>query len=268
MIKRPVVIVEDRPLARDELKYLLNTHHPDMAVIGEFEDIQSAWALIESGQVEGVFLDISFDLTGGGEKDGLILAHRISLLKPTPWIIFLTAREEYALVAHDFRPFGYLLKPFDDSSLDKVLNRVRVAFSKFTPSPVESTPVRIEISYKKRQITEDGHIQRLTLIRFLSPEEILYVASNVEKSQIEVHLVSGEVLENVNLILNKWLELNLPCFRQIRKNAVANLNYVSGYRADPIREGNYLLQFKRSPVELPIGAIYFAAFREAIKKCI
>jgi len=38
--KMRVMVVEDRPLARDELKYLLSLH-PDVEIAGEFEDTAS-----------------------------------------------------------------------------------------------------------------------------------------------------------------------------------------------------------------------------------
>jgi two-component system LytT family response regulator/two-component system response regulator LytT len=55
--KMRIMVVEDRPLARDELKYLLSLH-PDVEIADEFEDTASAWPLIEAGNIDGVFLDI------------------------------------------------------------------------------------------------------------------------------------------------------------------------------------------------------------------
>ena len=271
MEQRPVVIVEDRPLSRDELKYLLSSSHPDIKVVGEFSDVEAAWALIKSGGVEGVFLDIALDLAGGGDTDGLVLAQRIDRLRPTPWIVFLTGRQEHALKAHEFRPYGYLLKPYNDAELARVLNKVRADFPK--ASPVKSVryqaaadaPIRIEVGYKKYIKTEQGHVGATRLTRFLTLDEIVYVYAN--DGLIEVHLQTGELLKDVNVTLAAWVEMKLPCFVQTRRNTVVNLKYVSGFRTNPQKEGSYLLQFKNQPVELPIGSNYFDGFKAAIKQC-
>lgn len=269
MEQRPVVIVEDRPLSRDELKYLLSHFHPDIKVVGEFSDIDTAWTLIESGTIEGVFLDIALDLAGGGDTDGLVLAQRINRLMPTPWIVFLTGRQEHALKAHEFRPYGYLLKPYNDAELARVLDKVRMDFPK--ASSVKSVlhqtadaPIRIEVSYKKYIKTEQGHISATRLTRFLTPDEIVYVYAN---DGIEVHLQAGELLKDVNITLAALEAMQLPCFERTHRNTLVNLKYVSGFRTDPQNEGSYLLQFKNQPVELPIGLTFFNRFKAAIKQC-
>lgn len=119
-----VVIVEDRYMARDELKYLLSLHQ-DIAVIGEFENTETAWPLIVSGKVDGVFLDINIATEPGDA--GLDLAHRIcgSPLDKQPWIVFTTGDDGYALLTRKFTPYGYIVKPLDDAKISPVLERIR-----------------------------------------------------------------------------------------------------------------------------------------------
>ncbi|MEQ1636188.1 MAG: LytTR family DNA-binding domain-containing protein [Methylococcales bacterium] len=261
MIKRRVIMVDDHFLARDELKYLLRTNHPDMDIVAEFEDIESAWGKIAAGEVDGVFLDINFEQQG--ENAGLTLARRIKLLAVAPWIIFVTGYPEHALEAHDFRPFGYIVKPIDEAKLEKVLNKVRETI------PVVRSPIRIEVRHKIIRLDEKNNVERLFLNRFLVPDEILYIQSNSGTNAVKVHLVNDEVLEDVNIRLNNWLmDYDLPGFQQIRRNTLANLKYVSGYKPDPERAESFLLTFKNIPIELAIGANFFVAFKEAIKKCL
>jgi DNA-binding LytR/AlgR family response regulator len=122
--KMHVVIVEDRFMARDELKYLLSLHQ-DVTVIGEFENTETAWPLIVSGKVDGVFLDINIATEPGDA--GIDLAYRIcrSSLEKQPWIVFTTGDEGYALLARNFTPYGYIVKPLDDAKISPVLERIR-----------------------------------------------------------------------------------------------------------------------------------------------
>ena len=122
--KMRVLIVEDRPLARNELKYLLSMH-PDVDVVAECEDTASAWPLILEGSIDGVFLDI--DIETEGHRAGLDLAVRLDrlALPKKPWIVFTTGFDEWALEAIQVRPFGYLVKPLADAELALVLDKIR-----------------------------------------------------------------------------------------------------------------------------------------------
>lgn len=260
MRKFSVVIVDDRSLARKRLKRLLHENHPDMDVVAEFENIESAWEKIAVSGVDGVFLDINFEQQG--ETAGLALARRINLLKAAPWIIFVTGYPEHAVVAHDFRPFGYILKPIDEAKLEKALNKVR------EPAPIIRPPIRIEVRHKVLRLGENGEVERLFLTRFLVADEILYIQSQNGINAVKVYLVNGEVLDDVSIRLNRWLtDYDLPCFVQVHRSAIVNLKYVGGFKADLEKAESYLLTFKENPIELSVGATFFAAFKEAIRRC-
>ncbi len=261
MIKKRVIIVEDHPLARVELKYLLKDH-PDMDVVGEFETPDAAWEAIASSPIDGVFLDIGFDLLD--DTGGLKLARRIRLLNPEPWIIFVTGNPQYALEAHDFRPFGYFIKAVDDDrKLAAILDEVRK-----TP-PQKPLPVRIEVKHKVIRKTADNQIERVYMYKYLLPEEILYIRTIDGTNAVKVFLQTGEVLDDVNITLNNWLsEYDLPDFLQVRRNTIVNLKHVSGHQLDPERIERHLLLFKGNPTELQIGKTFFAAFKVALRQCI
>ena len=257
MNKYHVIIVEDEENARNKLKTILSKFHPDIKVMAECEDFDSACSVLEENQIDGVFLDISLSL-GGSTTEGFDLAKRMSSVKPTPWIIFITGdskKLENAVTAHNFRPFGYILKPYDDSHIDKAMQEVRKAF------PLSEKSIRV--TYIELRIGGDGHIERIRRTRYLHKNEIKYVYAE-DGAAINVYLQTGEVLKDVNIILKDWLKLSLSGFVQIRRNTIVNLMYVSGYCVDPEREGCYLVQFKNG-TELPIGGTFFHAFVEALE---
>ncbi|MFA5982854.1 MAG: response regulator [Methylococcaceae bacterium] len=119
-----VVIIEDRPMARDELKYLLS-QHADISVVGEFENTETAWPILASGTIDGVFLDINIATesdTAGLDMAGKI--NRLGLANP-PWIVFTTGYDQYEEQAKKIKHFGYLVKPLDEYKITPILNRVR-----------------------------------------------------------------------------------------------------------------------------------------------
>ncbi len=206
--KRRVVIIDDSLNARDELKYLIKTYHPDLEVLGDFEDTVSARGLIEAGQVEGVFLDINF--AEQGETLGLEFANSISQLPNEPWIIFVTGYPEHALEAIPIRPFCFITKPIDELKLAGAVDKVRNVFPVYIPPPTTIIIIRYHIikEVNGKTVTE-------IMTRYLVPKEIRYVQTNQGVDTVKVYLVNGEVLNHVTLRLNKWLYYNLPSLKNM-----------------------------------------------------
>jgi two-component system response regulator LytT len=255
--KMRVMIVEDRPLARDELKYLL-TLHPDVEVVCACEDTATAWPLIETGNVDGVFLDIETE----GHRAGLDLAYRIDRLSlpRLPWLVFTTGYEEYALAAHQVRPFGYLVKPLDDAKVAQVLDRIRKAEQQ--QNTLKPPRNRIEIRHKT--INRD---ETVWCIKYISPNEVLYIQTNNNGNTVKVQLVNGEVLDGVYIVLNRWkVDYDLPDFMQIHRSHLVNLSYVNGLKPDPFKIDGHNITFRGCATELSVGRNYLDELRKALGK--
>ncbi|KON70800.1 LytR/AlgR family response regulator transcription factor [Peribacillus butanolivorans] len=111
-------IVEDEPLARDELKYLLKRSR-QVEVVGEADGIEEAMRDIPRLNPDLVFLDIEL-----AEGNGLLLAKQLVELDPAPSIIFATAYDEFALQAFELYAFDYLLKPFNEKRIRQTLDKI------------------------------------------------------------------------------------------------------------------------------------------------
>lgn len=112
-------VVDDEPLARDELKYLL-ARSREVEILGESDCIEDALHDIPLLKPDIVFLDI--ELAG---ENGLHLAAKLEGLNPVPAIVFATAYDEYALQAFDVNAVDYLLKPFSEERIHKMLDKVK-----------------------------------------------------------------------------------------------------------------------------------------------
>lgn len=88
MKKIKAVIVEDSRLARNELKELIK-NHPEIQIIGEAENVDLGFELINNTQPDMLFLDINMP-----EKDGFAL---LEMLDNVPITVFTTAFDEYAI---------------------------------------------------------------------------------------------------------------------------------------------------------------------------
>jgi DNA-binding LytR/AlgR family response regulator len=251
-----VMIVEDRFLARDELKYLLSLH-PDVEVVCECEDTAIAWSLIKIGHIDGVFLDI--DIETEGKRAGLDLAYRIDrlILPRLPWLVFTTGYEEYALAAHQVRPFGYLVKPLDDAKLAQVLDRIRK-----TQLHTSLKPQLKRIEIKHKTVNRD---ESVWCIKYINPDDILYIQTNNNGNTVKVQLVNGDMLEGVHTALNRWkADYDLPDFMQIHKSHLVNLIYVNGLKPDPYRVEGQNVTFCSCSVELAVGRNYLDDLRKVL----
>jgi two-component system, LytTR family, response regulator LytT len=86
-------IVDDEPLARDELAYLLK-RSKQMDIAGETDSIEEALEILGKTEIDVVFLDIQL-----ADESGLEIAALVNKLDHPPFIVFATAFDEYALQA-------------------------------------------------------------------------------------------------------------------------------------------------------------------------
>ncbi len=99
------VIVDDEPLARERLRWLLD-RLPDVELVASFADAASAVAGIQQEKPDVVFLDVHMPSMTGFDVVAAVGAERM------PFTIFVTAYEEHAVRAFDARALDYLLKPY------------------------------------------------------------------------------------------------------------------------------------------------------------
>src|ERR1041385_5196598 len=117
-MKYKVLIVDDEPLARRGIRLRLKAYS-DFIILDDCEDGLSALAAIEKHAPDLVFLDIQMRGMNGFEILRQIPKHR------SPFIIFLTAYDQYALNAFEVHALDYLLKPIDGNRFAEAVARAR-----------------------------------------------------------------------------------------------------------------------------------------------
>jgi two-component system LytT family response regulator len=109
------LIVDDERLARKELMKLLEDHS-GIEVIGEAQNADEAFEMIENLNPDLLFLDIQMP-----GKTGFQL---LEMLDAVPLVIFTTAYDEYALQAFNVSAMDYLLKPIQPERLAEAIGKV------------------------------------------------------------------------------------------------------------------------------------------------
>ncbi len=121
-----VMVVDDEPLARRELRRLL----ADFAwidIVGEAANVGEAVTLIDRLLPELLFLDIQ--MPGG---TGFDLLERVEHL---PRVVFTTAYDRHAVRAFEVNALDYLLKPIEPERLAAALARAQAAAASVPTTP-------------------------------------------------------------------------------------------------------------------------------------
>lgn len=114
------IIVEDSRLARNELKELIKMH-PELEVIGEAENVDTAYKMINNLRPHLIFLDINMP-----EKDGFEL---LEMLDDVPVTVFTTAFDEYAIKSFEYNALDYLLKPINEKRFGDAVQKIKEKIS-------------------------------------------------------------------------------------------------------------------------------------------
>ncbi len=113
------LIIDDEPLARQELLYLLQS--AEVQVLAQGTNGIEAVDLIRTHKPDVVFLDVQMP----GLDGFAVLKKLLDKKTDLPQVVFATAFDQYAVRAFEVNAVDYLLKPFDRKRVLKTLEKVR-----------------------------------------------------------------------------------------------------------------------------------------------
>ena len=112
------LIVDDEPLARRGIRQLLEAAD-DISVVGECRNGRDALAALDSLAPDLVFLDVQMP-----ELDGFEVVRARGAAR-MPYVVFVTAYDEFAVRAFETHALDYLVKPVNQARFAAALDRVR-----------------------------------------------------------------------------------------------------------------------------------------------
>jgi two-component system response regulator LytT len=125
------LIIDDEPLARQELQYLLEAAG-EVSVLAQGSNGIEAVSLIRTHKPDVIFLDVRMP-----GLDGFAVLKKVLALDRKfhmPQVVFATAFDQYAVKAFEVNAVDYLLKPFDAKRVVKTLEKVRSRLASDGPS--------------------------------------------------------------------------------------------------------------------------------------
>jgi two-component system response regulator LytT len=243
MLRIRVIVVDDEPLSREELKHLLNAYQ-QIDIVAEADCGESALEKILRWKPDVVFLDIEI-----GEMSGLNLAKMLQQLKHPPRIVFATAYPNYAVEAFRYEAVDYLLKPFDKAQVNETVMRLIRQFQK-----ERETFPEVPVPIRKLAIEEDDRIV------YISPHDILYCCREIKETVI----VTKQKTYHTKVPL-KELEQKLKdhLFFRAHKSYLVNVEKVE--QLTPWFNGAYQLTLTGVPDKIPVSRNYVKLLRQKLE---
>ena len=264
------LIIDDEQLARDELKYLLDSVG-GVDVIGEGANGIEAVELIEERHPDLVFLDVQMPGLDGfaviqklkEHHDARTRARHGADGESLPQIVFATAYDQYAVRAFDVNAVDYLLKPFDRDRVEQAVERVK---GRMTGGPASGAPEsQIDAILKLLNRPQAAQqpakliVQVQSRMLLVDQAEICYAA--IDEGIIRVVTQNFEGHSKCRA-LEELLELLDPAlFWRAHRGFVVNINHIR--EVVPWFKSSYQLRMNdKKQTEIPVSRNQTKRLRE------
>lgn len=195
------IVIDDEPLAREELEYLLK-NYSEIKVVDSCKNAFDAIKSINKHKPQLIFLDIHMPQLNGFEMLSMIDKANM------PYVVFATAYDEHAIKAFEEKLVDYLLKPIDKKRLDLTIKKVnelisKGEFSKLNLNPIKKIPCSLN-----------------NIVKLIDIKDIDYIVSDFSG----VHVVCEDNIFLTDLTL-KILEERTDLFR-CHRQYLLNLDHI------------------------------------------
>jgi len=227
-----IIIVEDERPARDLLKTYLEAH-PNMELMGEYDNGFDGLKAINELKPDAVFLDVQMPKLTGFEL--------LEVLEHQPEVIFTTAYDQYAIQAFERNAVDYLLKPFSKERFNEAISKLNSRMAaKEGGAKEESSIERIRQHFAE----SDEKLHRVVIkksgkIHVISTNDINFLEA--QDDYVMIYTDDGKYLKQQTM---KYFEKHLDSeqFVRVHRSYIANIARIE--RIEPYEKSNFVLILK------------------------
>jgi two-component system LytT family response regulator len=209
------ILVDDESLLRQHLRERLE-RHPEIVIVGEAHNVQSAVELVAATRPDIIFLDVQMP-----PDNGFALLPRLEHIHPFPAVVFVTAFDRYALRAFEVNALDYLTKPVHPDRLAQTVARLQRALSQpHTGAVASPAPVHSLVPETPLEAADLVRLQDGGYLRFVEASSIAAAQSQGDYTRI---LAAGGKPVMIKSTLSHW-EARLPggLFFRISRSLLVN----------------------------------------------
>jgi len=266
------LIIDDEQLAREELKYLLETVG-GVEIVAQGTNGIEAVDLIEEHHPDLVFLDVQMPGLDGFAviqklKERLqtrVRAHPGGDEETLPQIVFATAYDQYAVRAFDVNAVDYLLKPFDKSRVEQAVERAR---GRIAGGPSNGSETQIDALLRLLNRAQPNHqpakliVQAQSRLLLVDQAEICYAA--IDEGVIRVVTQNFEGQSKCRTLEELLEVLDPSVFWRAHRGFVVNINQIR--EVVPWFKSSYQLRMSdKKQTEIPVSRSQTRRLRELFK---
>ncbi|MFP5229905.1 MAG: LytR/AlgR family response regulator transcription factor [Acidobacteriota bacterium] len=260
------LIVDDEELAREELKYLLDTTG-SVDVVAEGRNGVEAVELVRTHHPDVVFLDVQMP-----GLDGFAVLKKLLELsdgEQLPQIIFATAFDQYAVRAFDVNAIDYLLKPFDRDRVLQAVERARLRLQEAGPSGEARAPqgdLRVDTLLKliEQHQSPKPHSGKIVLqagSRLLLVDQKDICFASIDEGVISVVTPTIEGQSKCRTLEELFDLLDPAIFWRAHRSFLVNINHIR--EVVPWFKSSYQLRMDdKKQTEVPVSRAQTRRLRE------
>lgn len=264
------LMAEDEPLLAAHLCSELAQLWPELQIVAQVGDGDSAWRQAIALQPQVCFLDIRMPGMNGLEAAQALAEEwpdEGPHTPPFPLLVFVTAYDEYAVRAFEAQAVDYLLKPLQRERLALCVQRLQKALDTRRPTEPDPPPsLQATMDQLRALLQPDGRSQMARLdvlqvgignaVHLVPVEEVIYF----EAADKYLRVVTAEREHLVRLSLRELLpQLDPHRFWQVHRGTVVQVRAVHAALRD--EAGRITLQLRGRPERLPVSRLYAHRFR-------
>ncbi|ADO47623.1 LytR/AlgR family response regulator transcription factor [[Enterobacter] lignolyticus] len=240
-----VIIVEDEVLAQQELTWLIKAHS-QMEIVGTFEDGLDVLKFLQHNKVDAIFLDINIP-----SLDGVLLAQNISQFAHKPFIVFITAWKEHAVEAFELEAFDYILKPYQESRIISMLQKLEAAWQQ------QSGNVSPGSQGSPARESDTINLIKDERIIVTSINDIYYAEAHEKMTFVYTKRESYVMPMNITEFCSK---LPASHFFRCHRSYCVNLNKIR--EIEPWFNNTYILRLRDLDFQVPVSRSKVKEFRQ------
>ena len=242
-----VLIAEDEPLLRAQLKARLVDAWPEVTEIIEAENGEQALALVHERGPDVVFLDIRMP-----RKSGIEVAQALA---GRCHVVFVTAYDEYAIAAFDEGAVDYVLKPATAERIAKVVARVR---SRLALPPLDLAALLRRLAERDESGTPLKWIRASlgNVMQMIPVDDVVYFRAEDKYTKVVTRDAEALIRKPIKDLYD---ELDQEAFWQIHRATIVNLNAIArierDFRDQPV------ITLKSRPERLTVSRTFAHRFK-------
>jgi two-component system LytT family response regulator len=250
------LVIDDEQLARNFILEMLKEDE-EVEIIGECLNGREAIEAIQTHAPDLIFLDVQMPEIGGFAVLEALTKEKM------PFVIFVTAYDQYAVRAFEVNALDFLLKPFDRKRFKIAWQKAKARIQRERNELLDQRILSLLEGLK----AEPNYLERLVLktngrIFFLDTDEVDWIEA--EGNYVSIH--SGEKSYLLrDTISGLEVQLDPKKFLRIHRSAIVRIEKIQ--ELQPLFHGDYKVTL-RDGTQLTLSRNYRDKLQEALGKAL